>query len=379
MNSLISSFNLQKWFLAFILFLIGFLHYYKPFAPAAFIKMIPDAQFALYLLFFVFSVLFSFYKEKLKIAVQWNALFIFGIVGLNAALVILFPEGNHMTKLMNSVEVLSIFLTTFFIVMMIKRDILISVLNRLYFGAFLIGILFVGATHLKIIAPNEILNENTFGFFLAPFLVWLFISQRIIMVRVIIYILGFTLIYLSDAKTTLVAFFFLPVFMYAHAKWKKPRLLFTILLISGFILVAIPTYISSPLFTNLLSYRDILWSAYMNNVSQDMSSLLFGIGSWGPETIGIPRFEGYKAHNTFISFLHLNGLLALLCYLFFIIFGIRKHSESFSMSDAILFLTLTFQLAESNVPLFSFVFPTFIFMINVFLNKEGDIQKESRG
>jgi hypothetical protein len=379
MHSLLRSINLQKWFLAIILFLICFLHYYESFAPAAIKNLIPDTQFALYLLFFVLAVLFSFHKENFSVATQWNSLFVFGIVGLNAALVLLFPEGNHISKLRNSVEVMSIFLSSLLIVVMIKRDVLISILSRLYFAAFIIGMLFIGATHLKILAPSEILNENTIGFFLAPFLIYLFISQRKIMIRVIIYIIGIILIYLSDAKTTLVAFFFLPVFMFVQLKWKKPRLLFTILLFIGFILVAIPTYFPSPFFTDLLSYRDLLWTAYMNNVSQDLSSLLFGIGSWEPESIGIPRFEGFKAHNTFISLLHLNGILALICYLVFILFGIRKHSDSFSVSDGILFLTLTFQLAESNVPLFSFVFPAFIFMINVFLNKEDDIQKESRG
>jgi hypothetical protein len=370
--------NSKKWLLALILFFIGFLHYYEPFAPAAFANLIPHAQFTFYLLFFVLAILFSFQKETFSVSPYWNTLFILGILGLNLGLVILFPEGNHLYKLVNSIRVLSLFLTTLLIVIMIKRSILFSILKRLYFLAFIIGVLFTGAAYFKIIGSNEILNENTIGFFLAPFLISLFISQPNISIRITVYIAGTVLIYLSDAKTTLVAFFLLPAFIFVFDRFKRPRLLFTLVLITGFIAVAIPTYFPSPVFTSLLSYRDILWSAYMQNVTKEFSSFLSGTGSWGPEHMGIPRFEGIKAHNTFISLLHLNGLLALLCYLGFIIFGIRKHAESFSTSDGILFLTLTFQMAESNVPLFSFVFPTFIFMMNVFLNKEDHNEKVKR-
>jgi hypothetical protein len=371
---LVFSENVKKWFLAFVLFVIGFLEYFRRFVEDEGIReIIPDAQFAFYLAFFVMAILFSFQREMIRISSHWYSLFIIGIAVFNFMLIMLFPEGGHLNKLDNSLYIMKYFLATLLMISVIRSQVLVSIMNRLYFFAFLVGIVFMGVTALGYIGPNEILNENTIGFFLAPFLIYLFIKYQNPKYRFIIYLAGSLLIYYSDAKTTLAAYMLLPVFSFAHQKLSRPRLLFTLLLFFGAICVAIPTYIPSPVFTDLLTNRDILWTAYMKNVTQDMTSFLFGTGSWGPKVIGVERFEGMKAHNTFISFLHLNGVIALAGYVCFILFGIRKSGRSFTMSDGILFLTLTFQLAESNVPLFSFVFPTFIFMVNIFLNKDSEL------
>ncbi|CAN7194034.1 hypothetical protein [Rossellomorea sp. LjRoot5] len=265
---------------------------------------------------------------------------------------------------------LVIFFSTLLIIININRAIILSVLFRFYLVAFAVGILFLGLTLFGIIRPNEILNENTIGFLLAPFLINFFITYKQWRIRIMTFTIGSVLLFISDAKTTLIAFVLLPLFMFMQIKVKKPRLMFFSLIIFGLILVSIPTYIHSTVFTSILSYRDVLWSAYMKSASKDIFTFICGVGSWGPDTIGIPRFEGFKAHNTFISLLHLNGIIAVILYINFILFGIKKNSNSFSVSDGLLFLTITFQLAESNVPLFSFVFPTFVFMVNLFLNQD---------
>lgn len=367
--NIITGDNTKKWILALILSLIVFLQYSIKFLEI-FFDMIPTIQSVLFLVFFILFYIFSFQKKQIVIRTYWYSFFILLITIFNISLVLIFPEGNNIGKLSNSLGMLVIFLSSLLIIVNINRSILLSVLFRFYLVAFTVGIFFIGLTYFGIILPNEILNENTIGFLLAPFLINVFITHEQWRIRMITFIIGSILISISDAKTTLVAFVLLPLFMFIQIKVKKPRLMFFSLIIFGLILVSIPTYIHSTTFTSILSYRDVLWSAYMKSASKDIFTFICGVGSWGPETIGIPRFEGFKAHNTFISLLHLNGLVAVILYINFILYGIRKYSNSFSVSDGLLFLTITFQLAESNVPLFSFVFPSFVFMINLFLNHE---------
>jgi hypothetical protein len=339
-----------------------------------FSDIIPTIQSVLFLGFFILSYTFSFQKKQIVIRVYWYSLFILLITVFNFCLFFISPEGHNMGKLSNSLDLLVIFFCTLLIIINISRSILFSVLFRFYLIAFSVGILFIALTFFGMIGPNEILNENTIGFLLAPFLINVIITFEHWRIRVVTFMIGSILLFTSDAKTTLIAFVLLPLFMFIQVKVKRPRLMFFLLITFGLILVSIPTYIHSTVFTSILSYRDLLWAAYMKNATRDIFTFICGVGSWGPDTIGIPRFEGFKAHNTFISLLHLNGLVAVILYISFILFGIRKNSNSFSVSDGLLFLTITFQLAESNVPLFSFVFPSFVFLMNLFLNKEEDNQ-----
>lgn len=367
--NIITSNNTKKWLLALILSLIVFLQYSSRYSPTI-SDLIPTIQSVLFLVFFILFYIFSFQKKHIVIRTYWYSLFILLVTIFNFCLVLFFPEKHNIGKLSNSLDMLVIFFSTLLIIININRAIILSVLFRFYLVAFAVGILFLGLTLFGIIRPNEILNENTIGFLLAPFLINFFITYKQWRIRIMTFTIGSVLLFISDAKTTLIAFVLLPLFMFMQIKVKKPRLMFFSLIIFGLILVSIPTYIHSTVFTSILSYRDVLWSAYMKSASKDIFTFICGVGSWGPDTIGIPRFEGFKAHNTFISLLHLNGIIAVILYINFILFGIKKNSNSFSVSDGLLFLTITFQLAESNVPLFSFVFPTFVFMVNLFLNQD---------
>jgi hypothetical protein len=270
------------------------------------------------------------------------------------------------------------FLLTLLVVVIINPYHLQSILNRLYLVAFLFGLIILVFTSAGKLQPNEILNENTIGFFLAPLLISIFIKQKNYILKIVIFIFGTGLIYISEAKTTLVAFIFLPIFIFLFNIIKKPRIAFAILLSTGIILVLFISFSDFSNFTRFTNYRNVIWYSYIQSVSSDFTNFLFGTGEWIPAHFVQARFEGYRAHNTFINLLHLNGLVGVTLYLCFILFAIRKWYSAFSVSDGIIYLTLVFQLAESNVPLFSFVFPTFIFMISLFLNIESATYDNSK-
>jgi hypothetical protein len=361
--------NSKLWILGTLFFFISFLTYFK-YRIEDVQGIIGNSSYILYIFVFILALAFSFNREKFDVGNKWSSAFILALLVINGLLFLVFPMGNHITKLTSSVNGMYIFLISILGIVIIQPKIMLSILNRMYFFAFIIGLSFLAATALGILGTNEILNENTRGFLITPFLMYLIFKQEKTKYKVIIFIFSLLLLLYSDARTTLISFITLPVMMYAYHRFKRPRLLYSILLIAGIALSVIIAYLQSPFFNSLLAVRDVLWLGYLQDTFTSMNNSLFGTGTWGVEFAGNERLSSLNAHHTFISLLHFNGLLILVCYLFFIIFAIRKQSSTFTLSDGILFLTITFQFLESNVPMFTFLFPSFIFLINLLLNRD---------
>ncbi|MGX1262649.1 hypothetical protein RKD55_000453 [Rossellomorea marisflavi] len=360
----------KKWLLSFILTIIVFLQYARPFTDGLH-ATIPSMQYVLYLTFFGSAILFGFQKTEVSIKPYWYSLFIVAMPLFNLLLVFLLPEGHHENKLKISFETLQFFLITLIIVVTLSRATLIAILKRFTFIVFMVSLGFQVATSTHFLARNELLNSNTIGYMLAPYLIFLFMSRSTWIYRIPVFIVGACLIYLTGATTTLVGFLGLPIFMYVFNIFKHPRFIFSTLLLFGFVVIVIPVIYPSPVFESLFTHRDILWSVYYHHTLESSQAFLLGTGEWKVETIGVDILEGLKAHNTYLSLFHLNGLFVLILYLLFIIMGVRKKYSPFNSVDALLFLSLTFQIAESNTPIFSFVYSSFIFTFSSLLNREN--------
>jgi hypothetical protein len=368
--------TIKLWLLASIFSTISFSQYFISRTNDSY-AIINNSLFLLFLLFLIAAFLFSFQRNQFSLHTSWSSLFIIFIVLINLFLIVVFPTGYHTSKLASSVNLMYVFLLAYLIVGLINPKVILSVLNLLYIVGFIIGVSFLGATFFGTLGTSEILNENTRGFLIAPLGIYLFINQHNRMYKWLFFIGTVALLLYADAKTTLLAFILLPAMMYLYRKFNHPRIIYTVLLVVGIFFTVLAGFIQSPFVTSLLSHRDILWLSYMQGTLTNLPTILFGTGTWGVEHIGVPQLEGLNAHNTFFSFFHFNGLLALGCYLLFIIFSIRRKATTFTTSDGVLFLTFTFQFLESNVPLFTFVFPSFIFLFNILLNKEVEQNEKS--
>jgi hypothetical protein len=251
-------------------------------------------------------------------------------------------------------------------VITLKPIIIQSILIRFYFFLFLVGGTFTILTYLGYINKNEILNSNTVGFLLAPFIIYLFIRSKSIISKIIFYLFGCILLNYSDATTTFIAFTTMPLFMFVALIVKKMRLLYTVVITLGLVITVWIAFADIEYLTGILATRNILWEKYISFALNSNQSFLTGTGLWVDELIS----NRLDAHNTFIGLLYFNGIIALLLYLSFIIFSIRKNCNKFTVSDGILFLVIVFQFAESNIHIFSFIAPAFLFTINILINKE---------
>ncbi|WP_078378708.1 hypothetical protein [Sutcliffiella halmapala] len=360
----------KLWLLTLLLSSVTFFSYYTGVTGdplGLYWKLSP----VLYLVFLAMGILLFRDKIEVHFKNQWHSLFIFSITLLNLLMVMYFGLPKYYYVLGTSISQLVIFIISLLLFLLVKPNVLNTVLNRYYFVAFVIGISFLFLTEKGYFGRNEVLNSNTWGLFVAPFLIYLFIKQKRVMTKALIYIVGFILLYLTGARTTLSAFATLPLFIFLFKKLKRPRMIYTLLLAFGLLFIYLSAYADNALLYELLSTRDRIWLAYIENSTASFSTLITGSGIWK-----IPS-ENHEAHNTFLSLLNYNGLLALLLYVGFIVFGMRRKSTNFTVSDGMVFLAVTFQFAESNIPQFSYLFPSFIFLTNMLLNKQSeDVEME---
>ncbi|MEW4225666.1 hypothetical protein [Rossellomorea marisflavi] len=173
---------------------------------------------------------------------------------------------------------------TLIIVVSISRTVLFAIIKRFTFIVFVVALGFQAATSMHFLARNELLNSNTIGYMLAPYLIFLFMSRSTWIYRIPVFIVGACLIYVTGATTTLVGFLGLPIFMYVFNIFKHPRFIFSTLLLFGFVVIAIPVIYPSPVFESLFTHRDILWSVYYHHTSESAQAFLLGTDEWKVET-----------------------------------------------------------------------------------------------
>lgn len=371
--------QIKFWFLAIILASSTFFSYFR-YVSTSENDFSSKAMPITYILFFLVTILL-FGSKKVELRQVWHSIFIFGIIFLNFLFMIRFGLPKYYYMFGEYISGIQIFLVSLIGLLVIHSGVINKVLNRYYFIAFLFGLYYILQVSLGDWEKNQYLNENTWGLFLAPFLIYLFIVIKTLKYRIPIYLIGALLLFMSGAKTTFFAFITIPILMFVFNKVKKPRLIYTIFICTGLLLVYIIASVDNGAITKILTYRNILWGIYLDNVQSSFSTFIGGTGLWKTEFflgVSLSFLTGMGAHNTFISLLHYNGIIVLILYVVFIIFGMRRRSNKFTVSDGILYFAITFQFAESNVPIFSYIFPSVIFLINILINKEIDIEDTNK-
>jgi hypothetical protein len=362
--------NLQLWILSLLLAGTTFFSYFRYIVSDDY-SIYDRWMYVCYVSLWLLGSLF-FAKRNLDIKRHSHFLFVLGMMLLNAVYALIFRTPEYYSAFSLSLQQLFLLLISFWGFLMMDLQHINVVLHRYYLMAFIIGSIFMFLTSVGVIARNQILNENTVGLFLAPFLIYLLITAKGKKRKFIIYVIGGFYLYVSRASTTFLSFMFLPVFIWIVDRVRNLRVVYGMYLFIGLVSTYVIAFSDSRFFTELLSYRNYLWEAYLNQALSSIPNILFGSGNWGVK-VGIPRLEGLNAHNTFVSLFQYNGIFVLLCYVCLIIFSARKQVNRFTVSDGVLYLAVTFQFAESNVPLFTLMFPSLLFFLNLLITKQSEM------
>jgi len=365
----INQITVKLWVLAILLSITTYLNYLKHYWP----EFSNESNKGIFIAFVLFIILgnYFFKSNKCNYTYKWHSLFYLAIFFLNMFW-LMTGHFEGYSVLSASLDQLFILLLAVLALTVLQPQKGLAALNYYYAVAFIIGFVFMSLTFLGVLQQNEILNENLRGFLMAPYLIYLLIILKRKVLKAAVYILGCLLLLYSGANTTLLAFVILPFWMLIVVKLKQQRYIYMVYLIIGITATYMVAYADSQFITNVLSKRDILWHAYFEKATSSWDTIFMGTKTWGIENTGIAALDRLNAHNTFLNYFSHSGIIALSLYLLFMIFGIRKTVNHFTVSDGVLFLAVTFQFLESNVPLLSFTFPVFIFLANILLNKESE-------
>lgn len=218
-------------------------------------------------------------------------------------------------------------------------------------------------------------NKNVIGFFLVPFLAYVFLKLKNHKRWMIIwYFMGVTILYLTGARTSFIAFLLLPIFMVAIFLLKyRMRLFYILYIFIGIVGVWIITFIIYPNYQQIDTFfteRVLLWSEYIQYVFNS-NAVLIGTGqSVLPDLLTqVGLRETLHSHNQYVTMLVFNGMIGVVFFILFILLSTPKKVNQLLPSDAVLFTLITILFAESLVPLFDFFFLSFVFIMNLLINR----------
>lgn len=264
----------------------------------------------------------------------------------------------------------------FLFVSMVKKDVINRMLVSVYIIYFIYGLYLIPTLfEAQKLGITPIVNKNVVGFFILPTLAYIFMKLNShIKWMVLWYIIGIGILYLTGARTSLFSFILLPIMIIGMKVMKNKLRLFYVLYVSlGLLTVFILTYVVFPKYEEinlLFTNRIFLWQIYIDHIINS-NALFTGIGR-----IVVPEILGPNGvmttlhpHNQFITILLFNGLVGLTLYLLFILFSIPKQVESLKPADGVIFVLITIQFSESIIPFFDFFFISFIFVVNLFINR----------
>lgn len=356
--------NVKIWGSALLLSLTTFLYHWIQFFSDEHYILSNLMWISYFISFLLIGKIQDDYKTFLS---KINSFFIFCIVACSILFSYVFNmSNNHL--LINVLNGFYLFLLTLIGFSFIDRKSMLIVLNRYYFIVFFICIFlffYYGSGQDKL---SNYLPTNVLGFMITPFLIYLLINNKKLPAKLLIFTAGSIALFYIKAFSVLAIFLALPIFILIYNKIKRPRIIFLALLILGFLGTFIIASINSLFLTDLFSTRNIYWTLF---IDESLSSAKFFLFGNGPLTEAF-FIEGLNPYNTFIYLFHLYGIFSLLLYVCYIIFSIRKFANYFTVSDGILILCIMFQFVYTNTPLFSFLFPSFIFLANSFLNEYSE-------
>lgn len=245
-----------------------------------------------------------------------------------------------------------------------------------YFIYFIYGVTLIpGLIVAEKLGELPVINKNVVGFFLVPFLAYeLFRLQHRTWWMIAWYIVGSILLFLTGARTSFVAYLLLPIFIGGVQLFKQNlRLFYTIYLLSSFIFVCMIAFIIYPdhqEVNTLFTQRVVLWREYISFMFET-KSVIIGTGvTVLPDLLTqVGLRPTLHPHNQFVTMFVLNGIIGLFFLLLFILFSIPKKISKILPSDAVIFSIVTILFAEALIPLFDFFFLSFVFTVNLLMNR----------
>lgn len=268
------------------------------------------------------------------------------------------------------------FILIFLFVSLVDNKVIGKMLVSVYIFYFIYGVYLIpNLFEAEKLGIDPLINKNVVGFFILPFVTYLFMKfQKNFKLLITCYIFGSVILFLTGARTSLVAFLFLPVLFVSIKGFKgKMRFFYLTYITIGLISVLIITFFVYPSYekiNTLLTDRVLLWQTYLNYLLEN-KSMLTGTGYFAlPDlmtSIGQPVY--IHPHNQFIAMLVLNGLIGLLFYVIFILKAVPKKVNRLNPTDGIIFVLITIQFTEAIMPFFDFIFISFVFIVNLLINK----------
>jgi len=186
-----------------------------------------------------------------------------------------------------------------------STDNISNVLDSILFIFFMIGLCSLIVFHLN---GNRLFNENTLGFFLLPYLGLQIIKNNRIVPRILIYIIGVVLLFLTGGRASLLAFLLTPLWflIIRYTLFRNISLVF-FLLISILIPFAFMDILLQ--FDSTLSGRGSLQNTYTIHLEKDVISFLFGTGDF---FLDDKVTMGLGPHHSWLGLIFTYGLVGLI-------------------------------------------------------------------
>lgn len=295
-----------------------------------------------FLLLFYIICIFLFNTKKIRFEKHFLMLpILFIIVILCLGLAELFGiNRNFNNSIFDFLQRIFIFLILAIIFSNINKNDLISTFLKLIKNTFIVGLI---CLFIKLFFDVNLINENAIAFFILPYLGYICITSIIIWKKILYFILGCILLYLSNGRASLLAFFLTPILIITIKRPAFKILFFTFISIGS---ICCLFYLGDSLmeFDELLSGRSDLQLAYINEILKKEFSLLFGSGEF---TIMNNPNVLLGTHQTWLGLIWMYGILGFIVNFFIIIYYLRVKVENKTIYlHVITFYILIVQLFE---------------------------------
>lgn len=258
----------------------------------------------------------------------------------------------------------------------VDRKAVDTIMVGMYAVYFLYGIKALpNLVQAQFFGGTAVANKNVIGFFLVPFLAYMLVKMKKHKWWAITwYAFGVILLYLTGARASFIAFFLLPAFIFSIKGFKNHlRLFYGVYLFLGMLAVLVITFMiypNNPRINTFFTERVLLWNEYIRYVFET-NAVLVGTGQAVlPDLLArIGLRETLHPHNQFVTMFVFNGIIGLFFFILFIVLAVSRKITRLLPSDAVLFTIVTILLAEALIPLFDFFFLSFVFIMNILINR----------
>lgn len=219
------------------------------------------------------------------------------------------------------------------------------------------------------------INKNVVGFFLVPFLAYILLKlQHHKWWMSAWFILGAVILHLTAARTSFLAFILLLFFIVAMRVLKNRLRLFYVMYIStSLILISVLAFFIYPDHQEVNAFftqRILLWKEYLGYMFNS-ETILIGTGyTILPEVLSSAGLRTtLHPHNQFITLLVFNGVIGLVFFILLILLSVSRKVKELLPSDGVIFSIVTIMFAEAIIPFFDFFFLSFVFVVNLLINR----------